>query len=242
MAATPQMEEIARRYGLEPIPDSVRRLTQMVANRDSSTDEFAVIISKDKDLSARVLKAANPRAADESEYTATTVEEVLMRTGLGMAFLVAMSDPLFRAVQKTFHTMLSIQLKTVPAATLETLKGEHVSGAVHFKGKATGLVQLRISKPAAAKIAAGILGIDPSALGGPEEINDVIGELTNMVTGNFKSNLCDANLACELSPPKILRTSDCRLSSAADSPAERTGFFAPELSLIVDLSVNPWTG
>ncbi|MEN9575235.1 MAG: Chemotaxis phosphatase CheX [Verrucomicrobiota bacterium] len=71
-------------------------------------------------------------------------------------------------------------------------------------------------------------------------IDDVIGELSNMVVGNFKSNLCDAGLNCKLSPPAISRTSDFSLRTAPGNLAERIGFHDPSFQLFVDLNVNPW--
>ena len=58
MPAIPQTDEIARQFGLESIPESVQRLNQLLAKRDASTEDIAKLVSQDKDLAARLLRAA----------------------------------------------------------------------------------------------------------------------------------------------------------------------------------------
>ena len=91
-------EDIAKRYGLESIPESVKRLGILVSRPEATTEDVAKLISQDKELTARLLRAANPRAESEEDYGCTTVEEALQRTGMGSVLLVAMHDPLLRAV------------------------------------------------------------------------------------------------------------------------------------------------
>lgn len=131
--------------------------------------------------------------------------------------------------------MLSAQLEGVEAGIIAFPKGNHILGRVAFNGKATGRVCLRIPPEIARLAAAKILGATVEEMGNDAEVDDVIGELTNMVVGNFKSNLCDAGLDCKLSPPEILRTDEFQLN------AERMGFRAPDVNLFVDIVVDPWT-
>ena len=196
-----QYKEIARRYGIAAAPESVSRLTQLVARQDSCVDEIVRVIEKDPALSARLLRVANPRAEDESEYTVGTVDEALMRNGIGCALLLAMGTPLSLALTKTFQTMLSLTLESVDVHQLDSLTGQHMLGSIGFAGKVVGHVYLRLSSTSAKAIAAGILGLAPEELGN-DEIRDAAGELLNIMTGNFKSNLCDAGLDCKLQPPR----------------------------------------
>ena len=230
---------MAKRYGLEAVPESVRRLGQLLSRQDASTEEIAKIISTDKAFTARLLRAANPKAESEADYVATTVEEALQRNGMGSVLLVAMHDPLMIAVHKTFLTMLGAELKCSLGSDLP-FEGEHVLCEMAFVGKATGAAVLRLTPPTAQQIAARVLGMPPADVTDMATIDDVIGELSNMVVGNFKSNLCDAGLNCKLSPPAIARTSDFKLRTTSGSLAERIGFHSDDLNLLVDLNVNPW--
>jgi CheY-specific phosphatase CheX len=49
-----------------------------------------------------------------------------------------------------------------------------------------------------------MLGMPVEELGAAE-VNDVVGELSNMIGGNFKSRLNDAGFSCSLSVPTVVR-------------------------------------
>jgi HD-like signal output (HDOD) protein len=83
MAPTLPSEDITKKFGLDPITESVQRLIQMIAMRDASTEDFAKLVSEDNELVGRLL-----RAASTPDYTATTVEEALQRTGMSSALLL----------------------------------------------------------------------------------------------------------------------------------------------------------
>lgn len=233
-------EDIAKTFGLEAVPESVKRLTQMIAGRGATVAEFGKLIAQDKALTARLLKFANPKAVDEFDYNITTVDGALQRTGMSIALLLAMGDPLIRGVLKTFKTMLSIDLELLPISA--PFQEKHLMGEVGFSGKATGKVQIRLLHSSVPLIGSRLLGLDPADLEDPAMAADVIGELCNMVAGNFKSNLCDAGLTCTLTPPKITSTEDFRLGMIEGGHSERHPFRSKELPLFVDLSVNPWAG
>ena len=235
-----QYKELARRYGIAAAPESVSRLTQIVARQDCCVDEIVRVIEKDPGLSARLLRVANPHAADESEYTVGTVDEALMRNGIGCALLLAMGTPLSLALVKTFQTMLSLKLESVDIHQLDTLSGPHMRGAIGFAGKVTGHVYLRMSSATAKAIAAGILGLTPEELG-PDEVRDAAGELLNIMTGNFKSNLCDAGLDCKLQPPKVGLTEDSSTPLEPGGGLERLAFRTEKIQIFVDVTANPWS-
>lgn len=235
-----QYNELARRYGIADAPESVSRLTQLVARQDSCVDEIVRVIQKDPALSARLLRVANPRATNESEYTVETVEEALMRYGIGCALLLAMGTPLSAALIKTFQTMLSLKLESVDAHQLNSLTGTHMRGSIGFAGKVTGHVYLRMSPASAKAISAGILGLPAEELGA-DEIRDAAGELLNIMTGNFKSNLCDAGLDCKLQPPKVGMTDDFSTPVEPGGGLERLAFRAGKIEIFVEVTANPWT-
>ncbi len=241
MNTSTQAEDVARQFGLESIPESVKRLNQLIAKRESSVEDVARLITQDQELTSRLLRAANPRADCEAEYTTTTVEAALARTGMSAALLLAMSDPLIKAVHKTFGTMLKIELKALLPTLLDPFTNEHVLGEVSFTGKATGLVHLRLPGSFVPVLGERLLGLKSEEMEDQSTANDVIGELCNMIVGNFKSNLCDAGLNCKLSPPNIGRTNAFKLRVVDGGTSQRYGFRAKELDFFADLSVNPWS-
>jgi CheY-specific phosphatase CheX len=232
---------LAELYGLEPVPESVIRLTQLVARQDADLHEIAKVIAEDPAITQRLLRAANPGAKNEEEYTICTVEDALMHNGVGCVLLLAMGTPLTLALVKTFKTMLDQKLESVNPKGVTPFLTEHVLGTIRFSGKAEGQVYLRLGLDGARWIAARILGLAPKEHANRSETDDAIGELVNIVTGNFKSNLCDAGLDCRLRPPSVTRTSRFDVHTVPGAGLERMAFRAPALSLFVDVAVNPWS-
>ena len=235
----PNSDELAKRYGLEPVPESVQRLTQLVARRDSWGEDIATVINQDQMLTGRLLSAANPKAQKEADYKFTTTQECMSRVGMNWVLLLAMVTPLLSAVHKTFSTMLSVELQQTRLGLMPQFKEEHFLGEVAFTGKASGVVHLRMLRTTALVIATRMLGLQPEEITSDDEIHDVIGELSNIIAGNLRSNLSDAHLDCKLSPPKISCTPDFAIFKPSGNVAERYGFRAQEIDLFVDISVNP---
>ena len=117
------------------------------------------------------------------------------------------------AVQEVFETMLSMDLTEKAGATFDQPDGVTIVGSVSFAGDVLGNVNIRVGEPFARQIAAGMLGMSPEELDGGEEINDVIGELSNMIGGSLKSKLCDAGFSCTLSIPSITMGRDFTIES-----------------------------
>ena len=211
-----------------------------MSRQDADLDEIAKVIDKDPVLRKRLLRVANPDAENEIEYTVETVEDALMRNGMGCVLVLAMGTPLALALTKTFQTMLSLKLEMIDPSEAEPLQGEHLLGTIHFSGKVVGQVYLRISLAAARVIAAGILGLNPDELTDPNDITDAAGELLNIMTGNFKSNLCDAGLDCKLQPPKVGLTDDSTTPLEPGGGLERLAFRAGPIQIFIDVTANPW--
>jgi CheY-specific phosphatase CheX len=233
-------QELSRRYGFAPKLESASRLTALVARQDADVDEITKVINKDASLRARLLRVANPRAENESEYSVETVEEALMRNGLGCVLVLAMSTPLAQALEKTFQTMLSLKLESIDPNSAIPLDGTHLLGTIGFSGKVVGHVYLRMSMDSSRAIAGGILGLKPEELQSSSEIRDVAGELLNIMTGNFKSNLCDAGLDCKLTPPDVKTTDSFHTESEPGSAVEHMAFRSGNIQLYVDVTANPW--
>jgi len=122
----------------------------------------------------------------------------------------AVQDFLVRHLAEVFSTMFSLPAVPLADGTVST-KTERVTGSVSFVGEGvTGSVYMHIPAPFAAVIAGNMLGLPPEELAGDSDVNDVIGEVTNMVAGGLKSWLCDAGVPCALTTPAIIRgTSFC---------------------------------
>ena len=231
---------LVRQYGLESLPESVVHLTRLVSRQDATAEEIAKILSKDKVVSARLLRFANPGAECEQDYTFTTVEEALLRTGMAPVILLAMIDPVVRAVVKA-SSMFETPLIQVPLSDLSPFSGSHVLATVEFAGKGTGAVQVRVTSEAAQAFAAEVMKIPPEEMTDEAVIDDVVGELVNIIAGNLQSNLCDAGISCRLSAPQVCRVTTFRKQGMAGHAVERLGFEGSGMTAFVDVCVNPWS-
>ena len=186
------------------------------------------------------MRVANPDAENEAEYGVETVEDALMRNGMGCALVLAMSTPLAQALVKAFQTMLSLKVESIDPHATTPLTGNHLLGTIGFSGKVVGHVYLRMSFDSGRNIAAGILGISPEEMKDNNEVIDVAGELLNIMTGNFKSNLCDAGLECKLTPPDVKSNNDLVTPVERGGGIERMAFQGGNVQLFVDVTANPW--
>lgn len=102
---------------------------------------------------------------------------------------------------------------------------ERVSGSVGFVGEAvTGAVYLHVSGPFAKRITCAMLGLPPEEALGDADVNDVMGEITNMIAGGLKSWLCDAGAACALTTPAIIRGSSFQVLGSEGVSKIQFGF------------------
>jgi chemotaxis protein CheX len=125
-----------------------------------------------------------------------------------------------RHLADVFDTMLSMKAVHVPNAELPAF-GERVSGSAGFGGESvTGAVYLHLSAPFAKQVASAMLGLPPEELSGESEVNDVVGEAANMLTGGLKSWLCDAGAPCAVSTPAIIRGTSFAIEPMPDVKRE----------------------
>ncbi|NBR48156.1 chemotaxis protein CheX [bacterium] len=75
-----------------------------------------------------------------------------------------------------------------------------IAGSVSLSGHACGVVYTAFPNELAKMIAGKIFGGPVS----DQDVSDVVSELTNMIAGNFKSQLCDLGFNCTLSIPSVV--------------------------------------
>jgi chemotaxis protein CheX len=116
---------------------------------------------------------------------------------------------------EVFETMLA--MKVEPLMKFDPPHyAERVSGSVGFAGdNVTGAVYIHVSSAFAGVIAATMLGLKPEELG-EADVNDVIGEVTNMLGGGLKSALCDNGAPCAVSTPAIIRGTSFVIEAVPD--------------------------
>jgi chemotaxis protein CheX len=72
---------------------------------------------------------------------------------------------------------------------------------------------------------------------GPE-VSDALGEVCNMVAGNFKNKIAGLAEGCMLSPPTVITGSDYSLHSLADSPGLEVRLLFEGMPIAISLLIQ----
>jgi chemotaxis protein CheX len=137
------------------------------------------------------------------------------------------------ATREVFELMLSSQL-TVPATVEETPMD--VTAMVGLAGELCGVLSVRCGVEAATLMASKMLGVALDKVGA--DMPDAIGEVCNMVAGNFKNKIAGLAEGCMLSPPTVITGNDYSLRSQADSPALQVRLLFEGMLVVIALQVQ----
>jgi chemotaxis protein CheX len=152
--------------------------------------------------------------------------------------ITEVSEFMKRHLADVFDTMLAMKPVLLPEAKLPS-SGGRVTGAVGFGGeRVTGAVYLHLTEPLARQVTAAMLGLTLAEITGEDEVNDVVGEVTNMLTGGLKSWLCDAGIECAVSTPAIIRGTAYDIESMPDVKREWLVFECGQERFVVEVHVK----
>src|SRR5215467_4794351 len=113
------------------------------------------------------------------------------------------------AVQEVFELMLACPLQLPAEPPLE--EGLDITSMVGLAGELCGVLTLRCTAKSAARMASRMLGTDADKAG--PEMWDAVGEICNMVAGNFKNKISGLGDGCMLSVPTVITGADYGLHS-----------------------------
>ena len=137
------------------------------------------------------------------------------------------------ATREVFELMLGSHL-TVPD-TLTVEKYDYTS-MVGLAGQLCGVLNVRCDAKAAALIAARMLGLELDKVG--PEISDALGEVANMIAGNFKNKVTGLAEGCMLSPPTVVTGSDYSMHSLTEAPSLDVRLLFEGMPVVVSLEIH----
>jgi chemotaxis protein CheX len=137
------------------------------------------------------------------------------------------------AAKEVFELMLSSQLTTADAAAGTTMD---VTAMVGLAGQLCGVLSVRCTQKSAALMTSKMLGVAFDKAG--PEIADALGEVCNMVAGNFKNKIVGLAEGCMLSPPTVITGSDYKLYSVADTPAVELTMMFESMPIGISLQIH----
>ena len=115
------------------------------------------------------------------------------------------------ATREVFAIMLGAGLQ--PSARLEQSETAEFTAMVGLAGQMCGVINLRCNAPAALAIASRMTGKAVSE--SDASLWDALGEVCNMIAGNFKNKISGLADRCLLSVPTVIRGGDYRVRSLA---------------------------
>ena len=138
-----------------------------------------------------------------------------------------------RATQEVFQIMLGCLVTPLEPSGHEVEGG--LTAIVGLAGALSGVVTVRCAQPTAGQIAHGMLG---EAAESEEQIVDALGEMCNMVAGNFKNKLAGTDEQCMLSVPSVISGGEYKFHSLVDGISTETVVLFENAPVVVRLQVK----
>jgi chemotaxis protein CheX len=138
------------------------------------------------------------------------------------------------SVKEVFSMMVGAEI-CVPVEADPPVITE-VTGMVGLAGELCGVLSVRCGKSCASKIASRMLGVPVAEAA--SNMCDAIGEICNMVAGNFKAKLDGVQDKCMLSVPTIITGGDYQLFSLAAGDRIELPFLFDSESIWISLEVR----
>ncbi len=137
------------------------------------------------------------------------------------------------SAREVFELMLGCKLSMQTANEKTNL---NVTSMVGLAGQLCGVLSVRCDSKSAALMASKMLGVDVDKVG--PEVSDALGEVCNMVAGNFKNKIAGLAEGCMLSPPTVITGNDYDMHSMSDSPTLEVRMLFESLPIVISLQIH----
>jgi len=138
------------------------------------------------------------------------------------------------SAREVFDVMLGSQLEN----SSNPVSGENldITSMVGLAGHLCGVLTLRCDPTSAARMTSKMLGTALDSAG--PETWDAIGEICNMVAGNFKNKISGLAETCQLSVPTVITGAEYSLYTLSDDPAIEVGLVFEGRPLMLSLKIH----
>ncbi len=137
------------------------------------------------------------------------------------------------AMQEVFELMLAYSLEIPSQAPPE--KDLEITSMVGLAGQLCGILTLRCTARSAAGMASRMLGVDVESAG--SQMWDAVGEICNMVAGNFKNKISGLGDGCMLSVPTVVTGGDYNIHSIVNENIQTVFLFEGE-PVVLSLEIH----
>ena len=137
------------------------------------------------------------------------------------------------ATREVFDLMLGCQLAKPEIAVDGTFD---TTSMVGLAGKMCGILTCSCGANAATLMASKMLGVPATA--GSREVLDALGEVCNMVAGNFKNKIPGMGDGCLLSVPTVITGKNYSMHSLAESAALEVRLLLEGMPIVISLRIR----
>jgi len=138
-----------------------------------------------------------------------------------------------RATQEVFEIMLGCQVMSANSSECQPAGG--FTAIVGLAGALCGVVTVCCSGKIAGQIARAMLGDTADSAG---QAADALGEMCNMIAGNFKNKLAGTDERCMLSVPSVISGGAYRFHSLADGNCMETTVLFEDAPVTIRLQLQ----
>jgi chemotaxis protein CheX len=138
------------------------------------------------------------------------------------------------SVQEVFEIMLGCRLE--PASASEHPPSGEFTAMVGLAGSLCGLLTVCCGARAATSVASRMLGEEAANI--EAQVWDALGELCNMIAGNFKNKLAGADGTCMLSVPTVVSGGEYSYHSLADGESLETTMLFDGSPVVIRLELH----
>jgi len=143
---------------------------------------------------------------------------------------------LYEAAAQVFEMMVGEPVSRQPEGSPEGLND--TTAMVGLAGSLCGVLSIRCSTAAAVSIASKMLGEPEHSAACVDQQLDALGEICNMVAGNFKARVDGLREKCMLSVPTVITGQDYTLHSLSTDSGIEVAMLFQNLPVILRLEVH----
>lgn len=137
------------------------------------------------------------------------------------------------ASREVFELMLGCRL-TMPEPVVES--SHTIIAMVGMTGRLCGVLNICCDQKSAALMTSKMLGVDLDKVG--DEMLDALGEVCNMVAGNFKNKIAGLGDGCMLSVPTVIAGSHYTTYSLTHSSGLELHLLFENLPILISLQIQ----
>ena len=138
------------------------------------------------------------------------------------------------SVEEVFEIMLGSRIKPAPRG--ERPVNCEFTAMVGLAGSLCGIISFSCARETARQVATCMIG--PEIADSPQQVSDALGEICNMIAGNFKNKLAGTDGSCMLSVPTVIEGGEYSFRSLAEGQSFETTLAFNDSLIVVNLQLH----